>query len=319
MDSESRTHRCKEFLVLPSCYLLCMPQRKYRPDVCPECKVREEDSSKKRLFQCNFCERWFCQTHLEPRLAVIRDFKAVIKDATWRRIVEKERRRKDGHPDYAYTWQRLKELKVEKEITRAKMSALLDKSKAYRKPVPFKKEVAVPYSFETSYAHVHCPKCASERLQVSSHREMYVSYECLDCGFNWKARKYEDNARAQTGKFASEGDYHFRRKESTKKPYEKRPSYGRYFRGMNRQIGYISCVICGVVLSIVGLPFAVKYQSTTLPFLGEYQLHSITFLGSPIYTWSTWNAILGPIDFFIAFMLNTLTCFIIFWILTAMR
>ena len=90
-------------------------------------------------------------------------------------------------------------------------------------------------------------------------------------------------------------------------------------RAIYKRIGYISCAICGIVLSIVGFPFAVKYQSTTVPFLGEYQVHSITFLGSPIYTWSTWNGIVGPIDFFIAFILNTLTCFIIFLILSAMR
>lgn len=90
-------------------------------------------------------------------------------------------------------------------------------------------------------------------------------------------------------------------------------------RAIYKRIGYISCVICGIVLSIVGYPFAVKYQSTTMPFLGEYQVHSITFLGSPIYTWSTWNGIVGPIDFFIAFILNSLTCFIIFLIINAMR
>jgi len=85
-------------------------------------------------------------------------------------------------------------------------------------------------------------------------------------------------------------------------------------RGIDRRIVYTLCVICGIVLSIVGFPFAVKYQSTTVPFLGEYQVHSITFLGSPIYTWSTWNAVVGPIEFFIAFILNTLVCFIIFLI-----
>ena len=86
-------------------------------------------------------------------------------------------------------------------------------------------------------------------------------------------------------------------------------------RRMYKRIGYISCVIGGIVLSIVGFPFAVRYQSTAVPFMGDYQLHSIMFLGSPIYTWSTWNGAVGTIDFFIAFILNTLVCFIIFLIL----
>jgi len=86
-------------------------------------------------------------------------------------------------------------------------------------------------------------------------------------------------------------------------------------RGLDRRMVYTLCVIGGIVLSIVGFPFAVVYQSTRIPLLGDYQLHSIIFLGSPIYTWSTWNGAVGVIDFFIAFILNTLTCFIIFLIL----
>jgi len=111
-----------------------MSQRKYRLDVCPECKVKEEESSKKQLFQCRYCERWFCKRHLEPRLAVIRDFKTLMKDTSWRNIIEKETRRKNGHPDFAYTRERLHELKTEKAIVGAKITSLLDKSKAYGKP-----------------------------------------------------------------------------------------------------------------------------------------------------------------------------------------
>jgi hypothetical protein len=87
-------------------------------------------------------------------------------------------------------------------------------------------------------------------------------------------------------------------------------------RRRDKRIGYILCVVCGIILSIVGLPFAVKYESTAVPFMGDYQLHSVLFLGSPIYTWSTWNGVVGAIDFFIAFILNTLVCFIIFLILS---
>ncbi len=81
------------------------------------------------------------------------------------------------------------------------------------------------------------------------------------------------------------------------------------------RIGYVLCLVGGIVLSVVGFPFAVNYQSMNLLFLGEYQVHSIVFLGSPIYTWETWNGAVGPIDFFIAFILNTITCLVIFLIL----
>ena len=86
-------------------------------------------------------------------------------------------------------------------------------------------------------------------------------------------------------------------------------------RRMYIRIGYVLCVVLGIFLSIVGFPFAVKYQSMNVLFLGDYQLHSIVFLGSPIYTWETWNGVVGPIDFFVAFILNTITCLIIFLII----
>lgn len=141
-----------------------MSEREYKLDVCPECKVREEDSSEKKLYQCQYCERWFCKRHLEPRLAVIRDFKTVIKDTTWSNIVEKEWRRKDGHPDFAYTWERFEELKIEKAIIGAKMEALLDKSKGYRKPVPRETEKESPsYQLKT-------------RRQVSIHQKKLRNY-----------------------------------------------------------------------------------------------------------------------------------------------
>jgi len=93
-----------------------MSKRKYRLDVCPECKVREQISSVKRLYQCRYCERWFCGRHLEPKLAVFKDLNVLIKDVEWRDAVEKDWQREDGHPDYAYTKERFEELKIEKAI-----------------------------------------------------------------------------------------------------------------------------------------------------------------------------------------------------------
>jgi len=113
-----------------------MSEREYVLDVCPECKKLESDSSEKRLFQCPSCERWFCEKHLEPKLAVIRDFNKIIKDKEWRDIVEKDWEREDGHPDYAYTRERLDKLKIEKEIVWARINAFLDRSRVYKKPVP---------------------------------------------------------------------------------------------------------------------------------------------------------------------------------------
>jgi len=281
-----------------------MSEREYRLEVCPECKHREGDSAEKRLFQCGYCERWFCERHLEPRLAVTWDFHKIIKDKEWRDMVEEDWKKEDGHPDYAYTKERFDELKIEKEILRSKIEAFLNKSRAYRKTVAREQ-------YATIGEHHICPRCGSNHTMTTAFREEYEAFQCLSCHYSWKEPRVSE--RSTFEKLP---------KEETEKLIEeheikriKRTSTWREMRRMYERIGYVSCVIFGIVLSIIGFPFAVKYQSTIVPFLGEYQLHSITFLGSPIYTWSTWNAVVGPIEFFIAFILNTLVCFIVFLIL----
>jgi len=113
---------------------------------------------------------------------------------------------------------------------------------------------------------------------------------------------------------ASEGELHFIKAETANSQMEVQKPHPKKDKKAVTVTATLA-LVCGIVLSIIGIPFSVVYQSTTVPFLGEYQLHSITFLGSPIYTWSTWNAVVGPIEFFIAFILNTLACFILFLII----
>jgi len=115
-----------------------MSETDYRLDVCPECKTREQDGSEKKLRQCPHCERWFCERHLEPKLAVFRDLETVIKDKEWRSMVEKDREREGGHPDYDYTQIKSSELEIGREETRSKIKAFLDNSRAYRRPAPEK-------------------------------------------------------------------------------------------------------------------------------------------------------------------------------------
>lgn len=66
-----------------------MSEREYRIDVCPECKVKEEDASEKKLYQCQYCERWFCERHLGLRVVHVPNYSEVVKDPAWREIVDK--------------------------------------------------------------------------------------------------------------------------------------------------------------------------------------------------------------------------------------
>jgi len=171
--------------------LFGMSQRECRLDVCPECKVREGDGSEKELYQCKYCERWFCERHLGPRLAVMKDLKATIKDKTWRNMVEEDWKREDGHPDYAYTWEKLNELRIEKEVLQAKISAFLDRSRVYRKPIPIKPEKKRPLD-STKGESLICPKCGSKRTMSTAYREEFESFQCLSCQYTWKEWKSDE-------------------------------------------------------------------------------------------------------------------------------
>ena len=168
-----------------------MSEKEYRLDVCPECKVREEDSSKKKLYQCQLCERWFCEKHLEPKLAVFRDLESIIKDPVWREEVEKDWGRDDGHPDYEYTKERFDELKVEEEKIRKEIEDFLNKSKAYRKIIP-RKQIPEEIRYPATEKRPICPSCGSERAMTTAYREEFEAFECLDCHSTWKSSWNKD-------------------------------------------------------------------------------------------------------------------------------
>ena len=76
------------------------PNAEHRVDQCPECIVRDNDSSEKKVFRCKFCEKWLCEKHLAPRACYFPNLKAPDRiKATY--LSEKDR--EDGHPDPVYT------------------------------------------------------------------------------------------------------------------------------------------------------------------------------------------------------------------------
>ncbi len=104
-------------------------KRKLLIDICPECKVREGDSSRKRLYKCRYCGRYFCKRHLPPRLAVLRSAIESIKDPILREKAYREWRKPNGHPDWIWTKKFFEELKTKEEERREKFFETLDRWK----------------------------------------------------------------------------------------------------------------------------------------------------------------------------------------------
>jgi hypothetical protein len=97
----------------------------YKFGVCVECKVREGDSSKKKLHQCPYCGKWFCEKHIEPRLTTTKDKIERTRDPVLKEKLYEEWKRKDGHPDYSWTKKYLENLEIkEREEIRKAWEAL---------------------------------------------------------------------------------------------------------------------------------------------------------------------------------------------------
>jgi hypothetical protein len=97
-----------------------------RLGVCPECKVRDGDSSKKKLYQCPYCGRWLCEKHIEPRIATTRGAIEQIRDPILRDKVLEEWRKPDGHPDVVWTKKYFEDLKRKAEEEREKIWEVMD-------------------------------------------------------------------------------------------------------------------------------------------------------------------------------------------------
>jgi hypothetical protein len=111
-------------------------EREYIIDICPECKVRENDSSKKRLFKCHLCQRYFCEKHLPPRLTIMRSAIEEIKDKVLRDKVYEEWRKTNGHPDVVWTEKYFEKLKIEEEKKSERFWEVVEGLEEAEKEVP---------------------------------------------------------------------------------------------------------------------------------------------------------------------------------------
>jgi len=107
---------------------------KTRFGVCRECKVRDNDSSPKKLIQCRFCKEFFCKKHLPPRLSISREMIEKINDVVLRDKIYTEWRKPDGHPDPVWTEKYFNSIKLSEEERRRKFYEFLERPKLSYEP-----------------------------------------------------------------------------------------------------------------------------------------------------------------------------------------
>jgi hypothetical protein len=119
------------------------PQKESKIDVCVECCVRERDLSQKKVYRCELCDRWFCEKHIEPRLAFIRDLEAIdnIPEIRVLYFTEiKEKKQKEGHPDFEYSRRKFRELDIEEKRRNELIKQALDRMNHYYAEVDISEE-----------------------------------------------------------------------------------------------------------------------------------------------------------------------------------
>jgi len=95
--------------------------------ICPECKVREKDSSEKKLYQCPYCKNWFCEKHIEPKLVLTWNEIQGTKDPFLKEKLYEEWRKEGNHPCPAWTIQYFENLEIKQKEEREKFLRALDK------------------------------------------------------------------------------------------------------------------------------------------------------------------------------------------------
>jgi len=95
--------------------------------ICPECKLREGDSSEKKLYQCPYCKEWFCEKHIEPKLVITWSAIERTKDPILKEKFYEEWRKEGGHPDSIWTMQYFENFEMKEREEREKFLRALDK------------------------------------------------------------------------------------------------------------------------------------------------------------------------------------------------
>lgn len=83
------------------------------------------------MYRCELCDRWFCERHVEPRLAFIRDLKAIGDSPEVRVLYYTEMQRENGHPDFEYSRRKFTELDIEEQRRSELIEEALDKMNAH--------------------------------------------------------------------------------------------------------------------------------------------------------------------------------------------
>jgi len=111
--------------------------------ICPECKVRYNDSSEKKLYQCPYCKGWFCEKHVEPKLVITWSAIERTRDRILKEKLYEEWRKEGHHPCSIWTMQYFESLEIKEKEEREKFLKALDNIEKRKKSNQYSKSLEV--------------------------------------------------------------------------------------------------------------------------------------------------------------------------------
>jgi hypothetical protein len=103
---------------------------KQETGICYECQTKECDSTKKAVYNCDICGKWFCELHQKPKLPYFVDWESMFDvqgNPEVKALFYSEYKRLDGHPDFVYLKQTIEKLEREKLIQNQLIEKNIDK------------------------------------------------------------------------------------------------------------------------------------------------------------------------------------------------
>ena len=163
------------------------------------------------------CERWFCEKHLEPRLAFIKDLEAIDKIPEIRVLyyAEIEGKEGQGHPDFEYSRRKFRQLDIEEKRRNDLIKQALDRMNHYYDDVEEITETDEEGSEESKPVDVELDR--KKRVEMLLKEE-----EEIDKDQQFKTKEMKLNSG-----MISEGKFHFKKAEGYEETQRKSVKWKR--------------------------------------------------------------------------------------------
>jgi ribosomal protein L17 len=109
---------------------LIEPEKESKIGLCVECYKKEGDSSTKKVFHCELCDKWFCAKHIEPKFPYFVDWDSVFDvqgDREIKLMFYTEYQREEGHPDFVYWRKKVEALAIEEKTRNELIRQAIDR------------------------------------------------------------------------------------------------------------------------------------------------------------------------------------------------